>query len=115
MNKKRIVFVTGTRADFGKLSGLIKILDNSKYEKLIFITGMHMLTQYGLTKLEVQKFADAQHVEFVNQRPDDMLDTILSKTIMGFSDYILEFLSKTNKIIEKIEKVSVLKKCFFIA
>jgi len=29
---------------------------------------------------------------------------------LSFSDYILEFLSKTNKIIEKIEKVSVLKK-----
>ena len=29
---------------------------------------------------------------------------------LSFSDYIIEFLSKTNKVIEKIEKVSVLKK-----
>ena len=29
---------------------------------------------------------------------------------LSFSDYIVEFLSKTNKTIEKIEKISVLKK-----
>ena len=92
LNKKRIIFVTGTRADFSKLSGLISCLDSSKYEKLIFITGMHMLKQYGLTKYEIHKFKDIQYVEFVNQRPEDGLDSILTKTITGLSDYILEML-----------------------
>ena len=90
LTKKKLLFITGTRADFSKLSTLISAVDSSKYEKLIFTTGMHMLEKYGLTKLEVQKISDAEHVDFVNQRPEDTLDTILTKTITGLSDYIVE-------------------------
>jgi UDP-N-acetylglucosamine 2-epimerase (hydrolysing) len=41
--RKNIVFLTGTRADFGKLKSLIEILINSKlYNVHIFVTGMHL-------------------------------------------------------------------------
>ncbi len=90
MSKKRILFITGTRADFSKLNVLISKLDTSNFEILIFTTGMHMLEKYGLTKVEVQKVKKAQHMEFVNQKPDDSLDTILTKTVAGLSDYIVE-------------------------
>jgi UDP-N-acetylglucosamine 2-epimerase (hydrolysing) len=43
MTKKKIAFLTGTRADFGKLKSLIEILNNSdQFEVHIFATGMHM-------------------------------------------------------------------------
>jgi len=41
--KKRIVFLTGTRADFGKLKSLIEVARNDgQFEVHIFATGMHM-------------------------------------------------------------------------
>ena len=45
---KRVLFVTGTRADFGKLKSLIKILDDQPdFEVSLFVTGMHMQSLYG--------------------------------------------------------------------
>ena len=47
---KRVVFLTGTRADFCKQKSLIKIINNKKnYHVTIFITGMHNLKKYGYT------------------------------------------------------------------
>ena len=41
---KKIVFLTGTRADYGKIKSLLKVLSNSKkFEVYIYVTGMHML------------------------------------------------------------------------
>lgn len=40
---KRIVFLTGTRADFGKLKPLIEAtLAHNHLEGHIFVTGMHL-------------------------------------------------------------------------
>jgi UDP-N-acetylglucosamine 2-epimerase (hydrolysing) len=47
MTKKKILFLTGTRADFSKLKVLIKKIDDcADYECYLFVTGMHMLTTY---------------------------------------------------------------------
>ena len=44
MFKKKIVFLTGTRADYGKIKSLITILKKNKnYEPIIIATGMHMI------------------------------------------------------------------------
>ena len=41
---KKIIFVTGTRADYGKIKSLILTLqDNANYKTHIFVTGMHNL------------------------------------------------------------------------
>ena len=54
--KKRLLFISGTRADYGKLKSLIRILnDDSKFEVFIFATGMHMLSNYGFTYKEIEK------------------------------------------------------------
>ena len=53
---KKIIFLTGTRADFGKLKPLIDKIDNSRsFECHVFVTGMHMLLRYGSTYGEVKK------------------------------------------------------------
>ena len=55
MNRK-IVFLTGTRADFGKLSPLMDIIEmDSNFECHIFVTGMHTLEKFGNTADEVYK------------------------------------------------------------
>ena len=43
MFKKKIVFLTGTRADYGKLKPLIiATKKNKKFQPVIIITGMHL-------------------------------------------------------------------------
>lgn len=47
---KKIMFITGTRADYGKLKYLMKAVEaDSKFENYIFVCGMHLLPQYGNT------------------------------------------------------------------
>lgn len=48
-----------------------------------------MLERYGLTKVEVHRRFD-HVVEFINQRHGDPLETVLAKTVLGFSDYLME-------------------------
>ena len=90
VGKKRLLFVTGTRADFGKLEPLAKAAREAGFLISFFITGMHMMKRYGETRLEVKRFDGAEFFEFVNQREGDDLDFILSKTILGFSDFVHE-------------------------
>ena len=87
---RSILFVTGTRADFGKLEPLIVATRDAGFPVSIFVTGMHMFDQYGMTKIEVHRVHGVNVHEFLNQRPGDPLDIILSKTIVGLSDYCIE-------------------------
>lgn len=88
---RKIVFLTGTRADFGKLKSLMKRLRNDDdFELHIFVTGMHMLSKYGYTCEEVEKANFRNIHKFINQNASDSMDHILSKTISGLSDYVKE-------------------------
>ena len=87
---KRLVFLTGTRADYSKIKPLIDVLRDKKGIDLnIFITGMHMLSQYGSTHLEVEA-AGPWDYRYVNQGRDDDPHSIMAKTISGFGDYCRE-------------------------
>jgi len=86
--KKRIAFLTGTRADFGKLKSLIEILiKNENYDVRIFVTGMHMQKKYGHTVDEIVKCGYENIYRFINHTSEKAMDMTLSKTIQGFSDY----------------------------
>lgn len=90
MNKK-VLFLTGTRADFGKLKTLISAVEqSSSMEPLLFVTGMHMLSKYGMTSVEVESCFDINNYKFINQNEHDSMDVVLSKTIKGLSDYVKE-------------------------
>lgn len=87
--KKKIVFLTGTRADFGKLKSLLAILQNHEaFEPHIFVTGMHMQTLYGYTLIEVQKSGFKNIHTFKNHTHETTMDLTLAKTIIGFSTYV---------------------------
>ena len=68
----------------------------------------------------IKLFANEKITNFINENYSDEIGYFKKKNkliieinhdnSLSFSDYIVEFLSKTNKVIEKIEKVSILKK-----
>lgn len=87
---RSLLFVTGTRADFGKLEPLAAAARDAGFRVGFFVTGMHMLDRYGRTKLEVARFPGAEVFEFLNQREGDPQDVILAKTVIGFSDFVAE-------------------------
>lgn len=88
-NHKKIAFLTGTRADFGKIKSLIQILQNNvQLEPHIFVTGMHMMEKYGLTLIEVQNCRFKNISTFENYTDESTMDLTLAKTIEGFSSYV---------------------------
>jgi UDP-N-acetylglucosamine 2-epimerase (hydrolysing) len=89
--KKRILFISGTRADYGKLKSLMRVLnDNDNFEIFIFATGMHMLSDYGFTYKEIEKDGFPYIYPFINQNHNTSMDIALSNTITGLSYYIGE-------------------------
>lgn len=88
--RKQLLFVTGTRADYGKLEPLALAALEAGHRVTFFVTGMHMMEKYGLTKAEVHAQSRFNVVEFTNQRDGDPQDIILAKTVIGFSDFLQE-------------------------
>jgi len=88
---KKIVFLTGTRADFGKLKTLISRVEASKeFSCTVFVTGMHMLKKYGLSALEIEKQKYSDIYSFINQREGDSMDHIAANTVHGIGSYLHE-------------------------
>ena len=88
-DKKKIVFLSGTRADFGKLKSLIEILrNNDMFEVHIFVTGMHMDKKYGYTVHEIEKCGYENIFKYINNDAGSSMDLMLSRTIEGFAKYI---------------------------
>lgn len=92
MQKKKIVFITGTRADYGKLKSLMQKVDDAPcFELSIFVTGMHMLGKYGATYREIEKDGFTELYKYINQSGISSMDMALSNTILGLSNYVAEF------------------------
>ena len=86
---KKIVFLTGTRADFGKLKSLMSISQNSKdFDVHLFVTGMHMNSLYGYTVDEIEKAGFKNIYKYINHDSIEYMDRTLAKTIEGFSQFI---------------------------
>jgi UDP-N-acetylglucosamine 2-epimerase (hydrolysing) len=90
VSARKIAFVTGTRADFGKIKSLIATLleDDEQFEVHIFATGMHMEPQYGFTVTEIEKCGFPNIYRFINQSAHGVMDRILAHTTLGFGDYV---------------------------
>ena len=91
MKNKKLLFVTGTRADFGKLKSLIqKVEDDGSYEVNIFVTGMHTLSLYGYTVREILNAGFKRVHVFMNQIVGEPMELILANTISGLARYVRE-------------------------
>jgi UDP-N-acetylglucosamine 2-epimerase (hydrolysing) len=88
---KKILFLTGTRADFGKIKSLISILETSKdFEVFVFVTGMHLQKEYGYTLIEIERCNFKNVHTFKNHTHETTMDLTLAKTIEGLSSYCKE-------------------------
>lgn len=90
MNKK-IVFVTGTRADYGKLKSLMKAIEASdSFDVFVFISGMHLLGGYGYTYKEIVNDGYKNIYLAREIAPEGRMDINLANTIISFSAYVTE-------------------------
>jgi UDP-N-acetylglucosamine 2-epimerase (hydrolysing) len=94
MTRRKILFLTGTRADFGKLKPLMREVDRSeRFECFVFATGMHTLPRYGLTVNEIKKenfqnvFSHMNQDSLMNER----MEMILANTVQGLGHFVQEF------------------------
>lgn len=90
MSNRTVCVVTGTRADYGLLSGLMKEIDNDRDLRLqIIASGMHLSPQFGLTYRFIE-----QDGFLINEKVEMLLsgDTPASVTksvglaLIGFAD-----------------------------
>jgi UDP-hydrolysing UDP-N-acetyl-D-glucosamine 2-epimerase len=88
---KKILFLTGTRADFGKIKSLISILEGKReFEVFVFVTGMHLQEEYGYTLIEIERCNFKNIHTFKNHTHETTMDLTLAKTIEGLSLYCKE-------------------------
>ena len=86
---KRVLFITGTRADYGKIKSLMKRMDASpEYEVYVYVSGMHLLAKYGSTYKEVlkDKYQNV-HVAFGQQYTQNMSYN-MGNVLMSLSAYV---------------------------
>ena len=70
ISKKKIVFITSTRADFGKIKNVINEINKfKKFKVFVFVTGMHRninLDQHGRSNkafknIKIKNFNETQN------------------------------------------------------
>jgi UDP-hydrolysing UDP-N-acetyl-D-glucosamine 2-epimerase len=69
---KRLLYISGTRADYGLMRSVLKTLhDDPAFDLTIAVTGMHLMPEFGMTKDEIA--ADGFSIREVNAvcRSDD--------------------------------------------
>jgi GDP/UDP-N,N'-diacetylbacillosamine 2-epimerase (hydrolysing) len=91
---KKICFITGTRADYGLLSPLMKAIQNdSAYELQILVTGMHLSPQFGLTYQQIEKdgFVISQKVDLqLKADTPEAIVKAMGTGMIGFASAITE-------------------------
>jgi UDP-N-acetylglucosamine 2-epimerase (hydrolysing) len=105
--QKKILFLTGTRADFGKLKPLINAVKScDEFQYQIFATGIHMLAKYGNTVKEIKKSGFDNVFTYMNQVEGEDMEIILANTIIGLSRYLHE--NKVDMIVVHGDRVEAL-------
>lgn len=80
MEKRKICVVTGTRAEYGLLNRLMKLIQKDKELVLqVVVTGMHLSPEFGLTYVDIER-------EFIINKKIEML--LSSDTSIGISKSI---------------------------
>ena len=107
MENKKILFLSGTRADFGKLKSLISVSQKSSlFDVSIFVTGMHLQKEYGYTVNEIEKSGFKNIYTFENHTTETSMDLTLSKTIEGLSAHVKQ--NKPDLIVVHGDRVEAL-------
>jgi len=90
--KKKILFITCTRADYGKLkSTIINIQKNNNFISGVFVSGMHNMKRYGSTYEEIINDKIHGIYRYSNQTKNMRMDEILMSTMRGFSPFLIRY------------------------
>ncbi|MEX0686773.1 MAG: UDP-N-acetylglucosamine 2-epimerase [Balneolales bacterium] len=105
---RKILFITGTRADFGKQKALMEaVKKHPDFILSIFCTGMHLMSKYGYTVTELQKAGFSENLfHFLNQVEGESMEVVLSNTIAGLSRYLHE--NKVDLIVVHGDRIEAL-------
>lgn len=87
---KTITFITGTRADYGKIKSLILELQKKKkkFKTHLIVTGMHNSKKHGYTYDAINKDKIKNCYNFNNQSNNVEMDLVLANTIKGINKFI---------------------------
>ena len=87
---KTITFITGTRADYGKIKSLILELqkEKKKFKTHLIVTGMHNSKKHGSTYDAINKDKIKNCYNFNNQSNNVEMDLVLANTIKGINKFI---------------------------
>lgn len=89
---KKIVFLSGTRADWGKIKALVqKVKESKKFEYKIFACGMHLLELYGKTFIEIYKDGFDEVFLAKPYKHQEKMDLALSECIKQFSLFVKDY------------------------
>lgn len=88
---RKICVVTGTRAEYGLLSRLIRMIDESEKTRLQLIaTNMHLSPSYGETykEIEADGFKIDRKLPIIEEGKNDAVATLksMAKAVAGFAD-----------------------------
>ncbi|MSN95608.1 UDP-N-acetylglucosamine 2-epimerase (hydrolyzing) [Campylobacter sp. FMV-PI01] len=88
---KKLLFITGTRADFGKIKPLLNYVEkSSKFELYLIVTGMHMMEIYGGTFREILNHNYKNIYLASNQFKNEPMSSVTANTINLFSRFFDE-------------------------
>ncbi len=88
---REILFVTGTRADFGKLRELMTaVQDSPQLGARVVVTGMHLLRRYGYTVREIER-AGLRRLHLIpNQVDGEPMALVLANTVQALARLVHE-------------------------
>ncbi len=89
--RRRVLFLTATRADFGKLKPLISaVRDDESFDYHIYATGMHLLERHGATVNEIRAAGFDNLTAYANQTEGagSTMDLVLARTVEGLGSFI---------------------------
>ena len=100
LKRKKIAYVTGTRADFGLMTPVLQAIDKSRKLNLqLYATGMHLMPEFGNTINQVKKMfsgVKSLSAKFKNSKPKSQAEfsaNLLSLLVKEFSknrpDFVL--------------------------
>ena len=86
---KKILFISGTRADYGKMKSLMKALDErDDFEVYIFVCGMHLAEKFGSTYNEILTDGYKNVYVAYGVTPTSNLSANLGNTVTNLDGYV---------------------------
>lgn len=104
---KKILIISGTRADYGKIKSVaMRINNNSEFSLYIFVTGMNLLKKYGNTYKYILK-DNLGRIKVAKKVKNNLdMELALSKNIKYISNYVKK--SKPDMIIVHGDRLEAL-------